>query len=505
MEKALALSLFIIILLIPAAHCSAFFSSEMLIRTTVSGKERTIYQSGNTTEAFVPDRDDLGTCRPVRRLTLSESVSHFNFSIENGRSPVGRIAKNSNPDVASPVLNLSVSLTSDTIVGTIEFNCDKQKAKASRSPWSFVTVEIDDQGNPARFEVLKVCDSSVYGEFDWGQVLLFVIVILAVAWAGRAKVRITSVVADQVREDVDIPEEPRADLTCCQVVIFVGVASLVLVLAFFFTETLLKVFTVGMCVSGMTLFGMYMFQTLQLAFSGCPQIRSGFILRRVLRGSITLGEIVCHAAAVALMLGWLITRNWVLNNIIGVFFVFCFLRAIKISSLIVSTIMLGLLFLYDIFWVFYSDRVFGGNVMVTVATQFDLPIKLLMPHLAPLPTSQCMLIGLGDLVIPGLVIAYAYRLGERLQTYAYYATSLAAYILAIVLCDIMLVVYEQAQPALLYISPSLLIFISITALARKEIRKVWSGSALGTGQPTSAGKAEKILAGTEEESGKKQE
>ena len=55
------------------------------------------------------------------------------------------------------------------------------------------------------------------------------------------------------------------------------------------------------------------------------------------------------------------------------------------------------LFFYDIFWVF------GTEVMVSVATQFDAPIKLLFPrNIFDLPNSKMTMLGLGDIVIPGM-------------------------------------------------------------------------------------------------------
>lgn len=62
----------------------------------------------------------------------------------------------------------------------------------------------------------------------------------------------------------------------------------------------------------------------------------------------------------------------------------------------------GGLFLYDNFWVF------GTDVMVTVAKGLDLPIKLLFPreHFFSGPFA---LLGLGDIVIPGIFVALCLR------------------------------------------------------------------------------------------------
>ncbi|XP_048628126.1 signal peptide peptidase-like 1 [Brassica napus] len=81
------------------------------------------------------------------------------------------------------------------------------------------------------------------------------------------------------------------------------------------------------------------------------------------------------------------------------------------------------LFVYDIFWVFFSERFFGTNVMVTVATQqasnpvhtvanslnlpglelitkkLELPVKIVFRGVEPgVSASEFMMLGLGDMV-----------------------------------------------------------------------------------------------------------
>ena len=60
------------------------------------------------------------------------------------------------------------------------------------------------------------------------------------------------------------------------------------------------------------------------------------------------------------------------------------------------------LFFYDIFWVFFTP------VMVSVAKNFDVPIKLLFPRFSGEDKPFSML-GLGDIVIPGLYVALMLR------------------------------------------------------------------------------------------------
>ena len=61
------------------------------------------------------------------------------------------------------------------------------------------------------------------------------------------------------------------------------------------------------------------------------------------------------------------------------------------------------LFFYDIFWVFKTD------VMVTVAKSLDAPIKLLFPYALNEEEIKFSMLGLGDIVIPGIFISLCVR------------------------------------------------------------------------------------------------
>jgi len=73
-------------------------------------------------------------------------------------------------------------------------------------------------------------------------------------------------------------------------------------------------------------------------------------------------------------------------------------------------ILLGGLFFYDVFWVFYTD------VMVTVAQSFDAPIKLMFPQDLlenGFHGKHHAMLGLGDIVVPGIFIALLLRYDMR--------------------------------------------------------------------------------------------
>ena len=69
---------------------------------------------------------------------------------------------------------------------------------------------------------------------------------------------------------------------------------------------------------------------------------------------------------------YILTNHWTLNNILGITFTVSGIALIKITNFRTAFGLLWLLFFYDIFWVFKSD------VMITVAKNFDVPIKLFL-------------------------------------------------------------------------------------------------------------------------------
>lgn len=82
----------------------------------------------------------------------------------------------------------------------------------------------------------------------------------------------------------------------------------------------------------------------------------------------------------------------------GILFSIVAIRGMNLGSFQIGFILLWLLFFYDIFWVY------GTDVMVTVAKNLDIPIKLLYPYNVNGERKYSML-GLGDIVIPGIFVS----------------------------------------------------------------------------------------------------
>ena len=90
---------------------------------------------------------------------------------------------------------------------------------------------------------------------------------------------------------------------------------------------------------------------------------------------ISIKSILCFIISSIPVITYYITKHWILNNIYGILFSIFALRNINLSSFKVGFLLLWLLFFYDIFWVY------GTDVMVSVAKNLDLRIKLLFPYL----------------------------------------------------------------------------------------------------------------------------
>lgn len=163
-------------------------------------------------------------------------------------------------------------------------------------------------------------------------------------------------------------------------------------------------------------------------------------------------KIAAFGICVVIALWYALTKHWLANNLIGIAFAINALELLQLSSVMTGVILLGGLFFYDVFWVF------GTNVMVTVAKNFNAPIKVVFPQDLlenGIFSDRCAMLGLGDIVLPGIFIAFLLRfdlsLGAHRRTY--FNSGFVSYIIGLVITMTVMVVFQHAQPALLYLVP----------------------------------------------------
>ena len=193
---------------------------------------------------------------------------------------------------------------------------------------------------------------------------------------------------------------------------------------------------------------------------------------------------------------YIVTKSWIFNNSLAILLSVNAIQMIFLGNFKNGFMMLTALFFYDIFFVF------GTDVMLTVAKSIDAPIKILFHTDWSVDPPKFSLLGLGDIVIPGIFMAMCLRydilrslnvkavnnLSEqgdadevvrmlRKATHTaprpYFYGCVIGYILAIITTVVVMLVFEHGQPALLYLVPAVLGATMINAARFGELSKIW--------------------------------
>ena len=187
---------------------------------------------------------------------------------------------------------------------------------------------------------------------------------------------------------------------------------------------------------------------------------------------------------------YFITRHYILNDLICFCLAFTTLSFIILKSFMLCFVCLFAFFIYDTFWVFYSEKIFTENVMVVAATSIQIPIKIEFPILfSNNPIKNCMLLGLGDILLPGMIIKYSRRfdlLKKRMEKkkvgvrkkrskISFYYFNLLLYFISVAAAMIMMFVFNHGQPVLFYISPIFIIGLMGKAYYDEVFGIFWSG------------------------------
>ncbi|CAF0956450.1 unnamed protein product [Adineta ricciae] len=181
-----------------------------------------------------------------------------------------------------------------------------------------------------------------------------------------------------------------------------------------------------------------------------------------------LVDVVTLFGCILVGVWYLLKRHWIANNIFGIAFSINAIEILHFNKVFNGCVLLGGLFIYDIFWVF------GTNVMITVAKSFDAPIKLIFPQdlieNGIFTANKFAMLGLGDIVVPGAFIALMlrYDVTRKPSSTRYFSASFVAYIIALFITILVLQIFKHGQPALLYIVPLCLGFPLLTALVCKD-------------------------------------
>eukprot|EP01024_Parvocaulis_polyphysoides_P016597 TRINITY_DN17394_c0_g1_i1.p1 TRINITY_DN17394_c0_g1~~TRINITY_DN17394_c0_g1_i1.p1 ORF type:complete len:370 (+),score=30.79 TRINITY_DN17394_c0_g1_i1:289-1398(+) len=186
---------------------------------------------------------------------------------------------------------------------------------------------------------------------------------------------------------------------------------------------------------------------------------------------VTLPFAVGLLPASGVAVWYAVTKHWLGNNILGLAFSIEGIEYLSLGTTQNGVILLAGLFVYDIFWVFCTP------VMVTVAKQFEVPIKLLFPRgiQAEAEKKPYSMLGLGDIIIPGIWVALMLRY-DKINNYQtkYFESCYIGYCVGLMSTIVVMNIFQAAQPALLYIVPCVLASVFGLAAVRNETQKVYS-------------------------------
>ncbi|KAB0358307.1 hypothetical protein FD754_002463, partial [Muntiacus muntjak] len=298
---------------------------------------------------------------------------------------------------------------------------------------------------------------------DYTVVVTVVIVVFTVAlggyWSGL--IELENMKAMTNTEDREVRKKKEEYFTFSPLtVIFVVICCIMMVLLYFFYKWLVYVMIAIFCIaSAMSLYNC-------LAALG-RKIQWGRYTITCCGKSFEVRLNFLSGLCIAVAVVWAVFRNedswaWILQGILGIAFCLNLIKTLKLPNFKSCVILLGLLLLYDVFFVFITPFITknGESIMVELAAgpfgnNEKLPVVIRVPKLAYFSVmSVCLMpvsmLGFGDITVPGLLIAYCRRLDVEIGSiYTMFPPQLPM---------------SLGQPALLYLVPCTLITASLVMM-----------------------------------------
>ncbi|MES1906779.1 MAG: hypothetical protein MHM6MM_000017 [Cercozoa sp. M6MM] len=189
---------------------------------------------------------------------------------------------------------------------------------------------------------------------------------------------------------------------------------------------------------------------------------------------LTGADAVFGAVSLFVVVVYTLTKHWMFNNMIAFCLCVQAVGLLRLGSYKAAAMLLAGLFVYDVFWVF------GTPVMVDVATKFDGPIKFLFPVTKDGARAYSLL-GLGDVVMPGIFLALVFRFDVMQRGAAalrgrdrIFQGACVGYVVGLAVTVVAMRVFQHAQPALLYLVPGVLLGSLGGAFATGGLKEVTS-------------------------------
>uniref|UniRef100_A0A671X286 PA domain-containing protein n=1 Tax=Sparus aurata TaxID=8175 RepID=A0A671X286_SPAAU len=290
-----------------------------------------------------------------------------------------------------------------------------------------------------------------------------------------------------------------------KVVIFVAMMCGMLVLMYFFYNVLVYVIIAIFCLASASA----LFSCLDAVME---KIGCGTLSFSVRNWNLSVRSIILASVCITIAVIWGVYRNedrwiWILQDLLGIAFCLNFMKTISLSNFKICVILLTLLLVYDVFFVFITPFFTknGVSIMVQVALGPDasgektqgnmvevpaepqipsekLPVVMRVPRFSAWAQNLCgmqfSILGYGDIIVPGLLVAYCSRFDVWINSRKkiYFVSCCIAYLLGMIMTFAVMLLSGMGQPALLYLVPFTLITSAVVAGCRGEMRQFWAGT-----------------------------
>ncbi|KAK1313519.1 Signal peptide peptidase-like 4 [Acorus calamus] len=410
-----------------------------------------------------------GNCKFTIKAKVAESVGASAILIINNRKELYKMVCDSNE--TNPHINIPAVMLPQDAGESLESYLKKGTP---------VSVQLYSPDRP-------LVDTAEV--FLW---LMAVGTILCASYWSAWSAREASLEHDKLLKDApdDLPDMEGTgssgvvDINMTSAVLFALIASCFLILlyklmSFWFIEILVVIFCIG---------GVEGLQTCLVALLSRWFKHAGESFVKVpFFGPVSYLTLAVSPFCIAFAVIWAVYRRislaWIGQDILGIALIVTVLQIVRVTNLKVGTVLLGCAFMYDIFWVFISKLWFHESVMIVVARgdksgEDGVPMLLKIPRMFD-PWGGYSIIGFGDILLPGLLIAFSLRYdwaaNKNLRT-GYFLWSMIAYGFGLLITYVALNLMDgRGQPALLYIVPFTLGTISALGRKRGELRNLWRG------------------------------
>ncbi|XP_019423293.1 PREDICTED: signal peptide peptidase-like 2 [Lupinus angustifolius] len=329
---------------------------------------------------------------------------------------------------------------------------------------------------------------------DIAEVFLWLMAVLTIlcasywsAWGARE----AAIEQDKLLKDAsdDVPNIKNAgvsgvvNMNMTAAVLFVVIASCFLFMVYkLMSSWFLEVLVVLFCIGGVE--GM---QTCLVALlSRWFKDASESYIKVPFFGAFSYLTLAVSPFCITFAVLWAVYRNasfaWIGQDILGVALIITVLQIVHVPNLKVGTVLLSCAVVYDLFWVFFSTKLFRESVMIVVARgdksgEDGIPMLLKFPRILD-PWGGYSIIGFGDILLPGMLLAFSLRydwLSNKKLANGYFLWAMIAYGFGLLITYVALNLMDgHGQPALIYIVPFTLGTLLTLGWKRGDVMVLWT-------------------------------